>query len=132
MNNAYEILPESARVCITYQFHPTYEQWAAMMNRIFADPRFQPGFDFLFDKRQAGQAASTEYAESVARFYRQHSARMGRCAIVVDGPLAYGMSRVTEGYCPGGRLRVFVEIEEALAWLQSSDASPSPPSGQSD
>ncbi len=114
----YEIMPEQSLVLVKYEFHPTYRQWAELMNQVFADPHFKPGFDFLFDKRGAGEAATSEYAQAVASFNRRHSDKIGRCAIVVHGMLAFGMSRMTEAYSPKDRVRVFTEMDEARVWLR--------------
>jgi hypothetical protein len=119
----YEIMPAQSLVLVTYEFHPTYRQWTELMKQAFADPQFRPGFDFIFDKRGAGEAASSEYAEAVASFVRKHADKIGRSAIVVRGALAFGMSRMTEGYAPQNRVRVFTEMEEAKAWLRGAPAS---------
>lgn len=119
----YEIMPEQSLVLVTYEFHPTYRQWAELMSQVFADPQFKPGFDFLFDKREAGDAATSEYAQAVASFNRKHGDKMGRCAILVQGMLAFGMSRMTEAYSPKDCVRVFTEMDEARAWLRSGRKS---------
>jgi hypothetical protein len=117
-----EILPEQCLVRFTYHHHPTYREWSQMMHVVFSDAKFRSGFNFLFDKRGAGEAATGEYAEAVAAFYRRHMDKLGRCAIVVQGLLAFGMSRMTEAYCTGDRVRTFSDVDEAMAWLRAAGA----------
>lgn len=119
MKNTYEILPEQSLVHITVCEHPTYEEWEKMMREIFADPQFRPGFDFLSDKRGADAAGSTEHVEAVAHFYIRHEGKMGRWAIVVQGLLAFGMTRMTESYCGGDRVRAFTDMDEAMLWIHA-------------
>lgn len=117
MNDCFEIFPERSLVRIVYRRHPTVREWQAMMEAILSDPRFRPGFHFLFDKRKLHEAASIAYVEEVSRFYRAHRHKFGRCAIVAGDLLAFGMSRMTEGYCIDGNVRAFMEVNEAEAWL---------------
>lgn len=117
MLDSYEIIPSQSLVKVTYPYHPTYQEWTRMMDHIFRNPRFKPGFDFLFDKRGAGEAASNEYVEQTSRYYRQHSDKLGRCAIVVGTLLAFGMARMTEGYCLDEHVRAFIDLREAERWL---------------
>lgn len=119
MKNTYEILSEQSLVRITIHDYPTFDEWEKMMLQIFADPQFRPGFDFLSDKREVHGAASTEHVEAVAHFYRRHEGKMGRWAIVVQGPLAFGMARMTESYCPGDRVRAFTDMDEAMLWIHA-------------
>lgn len=89
-----------------------------MMQNIFADPAFTPGWDFLFDKRTAGRAPDVAYVEAVARFYQAHQEKMGRTAIVVEGLLPFGMSRMTASLCClNDSVRAFTCVAEAREWL---------------
>lgn len=123
MFESYEIIPARSLVKVTYHYHPTHQEWTQMMDAIFQDARFQPGFNFLFDKRDAGTAPSNEYVEQVSQYYRQHRDKMGRCAIVAGTLLAFGMARMTEGYCLDDHVRAFIDIGEAEKWLASGHSS---------
>jgi hypothetical protein len=119
MKTAYRIDPPAHMVRVDYEGHPTFQEWSAMMEAIFADLAFTPGFDFLFDKRTADSAPDTDYVHAAARFYRRHRDKMGRWAIVVKGLLPYGMSRMTAAICdPNDNVRVFTDLAEAQEWLQ--------------
>lgn len=120
MKTKYRLDPAAHMVRVDYQGHPTFEEWSARMDAIFADPGFTPGWDFLFDKRSAGRAPDVDYVESVARYYQKHRDKMGRTAIVVHGVLPFGMSRMTAALCcPHDSVRVFTDVAEAAEWLQT-------------
>jgi hypothetical protein len=122
MKTTYTIVPEEALVIVTYpENHPTHQRWTSLMRNIFADPAFQPGFNFLFDKREVQDAASTDSVEAKASFYRSHRGQFGRCAIVTHGLLAFGMGRMAEGYCGAG-VRTFADIDVARQWLRTGAA----------
>jgi len=123
MFDSYEIIPSQSLVKVTYHYHPTHQEWTQMMDAIFQNPRFQPGFNFLFDKRDAGDTASNEYVEQTSQYYRQHRDKMGRCAIVVGTLLAFGMARMTEGYCLDEHVRAFIDLREAEKWLAAGDST---------
>ncbi len=114
----YEI--EASTVQMTYQTHPTFPEWVALMDQIMADPRFAPGMCILLDKRKVGPIPDTAYAESVARYYRERREKFGRCAIVVTGLHAFGMSRMAEGQCLDDRVRTFHDLDEAWRWIDGS------------
>lgn len=117
MLDAFEILPAQKLVRVVYRHHPTFAEWKAMMQAVLADPRYVEGFHFLFDKRSAGAAANNTYVEEAVLFYQRHAARMGRWAILVDGPLAFGMARMTASQCGDG-VRAFTRLSDAEAWLE--------------
>jgi hypothetical protein len=96
------------------------------MNMIFANPRFAPGMNFLIDRRAADPIPDTAYAEVVARYYRAHREQFGRCAVVVSGLLAFGMSRITDGYCLDDCVQTFDDLENAQAWLAEEGVPCSP------
>jgi hypothetical protein len=121
---SYQIDPTAAEVVMTYRVHPSCRQWVRLMNDILADGSFVPRMNFLFDKRAVGAVPDSAYAEAVARYYRFHRDRLGRCAILVDGLLAYGMARVVEGYCGDDRVRVFTEFHVAKEWLADHSLQP--------
>ena len=120
--DSFTIDPERSEVRITYQRHPTAAEWVRMMRAVFADERFRDGFHFLFDKRQAADAATTSYVMKVASFYREHRHRFGRCAILVGDELAFGMARMTEGFCMDDDVRAFTDLGEAERWLQTGES----------
>jgi hypothetical protein len=134
MKPTYRIVPEEALVIVTYpREHPTHPQWTSLMQQIFAEPAFQRGFHFLFDKREVADAASTEFVEMKAAFYRSHRGEFGRCAIVTCGLEAYGMGRMAEGYCLGEDVHTFADIDHARHWLQTgSVAAPEAPAEPSE
>lgn len=121
MKQTYSIDSTRSLVEITYHARPTYEEWVQTMREIFADARFRPGFHFLFDKEKLVEATSNEYVEAVAQFISRHSGEIGRCAILVQGALTFGMARMTEAYSRRDDVRAFMDREAALAWLLPRD-----------
>lgn len=97
--------------------HPSFAQWKGAMETVFADPRFVAGYGFLFDKRGC-RAATREYVEAAADFYRAHTTEFGPWAILVSDSISYGMGRMTEGYCGSDDgVRSFTDQAEAERWL---------------
>ena len=93
------------------------------------DPLFPEGARFLLDVRKSSILSERSYNDikSVAQFFAAHSDRVsGRCAIVADQEVHYGLSRMgaTLAEIKGAKIEVFRDINEAILWI-GGDIDPS-------
>jgi hypothetical protein len=125
MSLSYDIDVTSRVVVITCG-NTSLERWRDMMMRIFADPRYQPGFSVIVDCRTATLTPSTEDVRGVVSFISSHRAMLGRAqwAVVVERPSGYGMARMAEAIAQISdiNLRAFQKPDEALAWFAGTEA----------
>jgi hypothetical protein len=98
----------------------TYEEFAAALAAVVADPAYRTGFSFLSDRRGAA-TPSSDYARRVIELLRRHADEIGACrwATVVGSPAAYGMARMMEAISEElpVKIRAFTEVADAVAWL---------------
>jgi hypothetical protein len=116
----YALDPLTRIVHITYPANPTYEEWAAMMEAVFQEPRYAPGWSFLGDRRAVEEAPSKDFVECAVGFVRRHQPQLAgaRWASVVSGPAAYGMIRMGQTLAEDSLMvGVFTDMEEAREWL---------------
>jgi hypothetical protein len=117
----YEIDPVSRLVTIDYHAYPSFEEWSAMMESIFADPRYQIGFNFLFNRSTVHDAQSTVYIRHVSDFVMAHQQQLlgSRMALVVTNLASYGMGRMSGQLIERAPVEqaVFSDVTKALAWL---------------
>ncbi len=108
-------------VHIRYLANPTFQQWADVMEGIFRDPAFQPGFGFLSDRRPVDEAPSTAYVREVSQFIIHHADRLrgSRLAMVAGNTATYGTARMSHAMIQSTGLEqaVFTDPAEALRWL---------------
>ena len=121
MGLTYSIDLECHLVTLTGARVPDFDEWNATMRRLLADPDFQPGFDFLTDRRMAEAAPTADYLRRAVSFLDLNRKRLGHCrwALVVTGPAAFGMGRMAEALCSetSVQMRVFTDLMEAQSWL---------------
>jgi hypothetical protein len=122
----FEIDPQLGLVLIARSHNPTFEEWRIFMEGLLADPRFQPGFAIVDDRRDDRVVPSRTEVEISAAWIRMNAARLGhmRWAVVLD-PTAlasFGMVRVGEFLTDrsGVSLRAFTSIETARAWASGA------------
>jgi hypothetical protein len=117
----YRIDPTARLVRIAYLAEPTFEQWAAAMEAIFADPAYQIGFNFLFDRSAVTQPQTTLYIQRVSGFVIDHEAHLrgSRLALVATDLATYGMGRMSGQLIAKAPVAqaVFTDVRLALAWL---------------
>jgi len=116
---AYEIDPRAGRVHVTYGTQPTFDQWAATMERIIGDPQYETGFGFLLDRSRVTRPASTDYIHRMVNFIESCADRNGdaRWALLVVDLGSFGMARMAELLSLSGKIRAFFIMEEAKTWL---------------
>ena len=97
------------------------DEWFARFDEAVADPRFEPGFDFLYDRTTGPEIPDTELVRS---WVLRHARRIngiggGRLAVIVSEPAIYGMLRMASVFAESEGVRVggFWSEAEALAWL---------------
>jgi hypothetical protein len=104
---------------------PTFDEWTQAMREIFRDPAYEPGFDFVVDRRAVGPP-SGEFVRSTIAFRQRHSNDLsyGRWAVVVRDPTSYGMARMAEMMMDafGVEQAVFKDVDKAEAWLLGAEA----------
>jgi hypothetical protein len=117
----YSLDPLARIVYIAYPSNPTYEEWAAMMEAIFQEAQYAPGWGFLADRRSLTEAPSKDFIESALRFVSSHQTELAgaRWASVVSGPAAYGMVRMGQALADELlKVGVFTDLGEAREWLE--------------
>lgn len=119
---SHAIEPATRRVTIHVDGLTTYEDWETSIRAVIADPEYQPGFDFLSDRRSADPPPTIETVRRAVGFFEFNSQQFGHCrwAIVVSGPAAYGMGRMAEALVAetGVRVKVFTQMAAADEWLR--------------
>lgn len=108
-------------VTVTVSDRVSYEEWEVMIQAVLADPAYQPGFDFLSDRRTANPPPTIDAIRRGMAFFEIHREKLSNCrwALVVAGAAAYGMGRMTEALAAetGVRVKVFTEMDDARRWL---------------
>lgn len=100
------------------------------MQAFYAHPELRPGMDTVFDVRDLDvRGMTSEDMEYIGSLNRDQASRRGevRVALLVDGPLQYGIWRMHEvlGESPNLTLRVYRDPAEAEAWIRSGkDGTP--------
>lgn len=112
------------RVQVVYARQPTIEEWITTMQSIFSDPRFQPGFGVLLDRRKVTKGANTEYIRKMVAFIDAREKQVGytRWAILVTDIGSYGVGRMAEQIGSTNSIRTCRSMEEANIWLAGRDS----------
>jgi hypothetical protein len=100
---------------------PNIQAWEAVMTAILQDPRYQPGFGFLIDRR-AVPPPDAPFVRATVLFRENHAAELAgaRWAVVVSDPANYGMARMGQALGDAQthvQQRAFTDVDEAEAWL---------------
>jgi hypothetical protein len=106
----------------------SYEKF---LRALTSSPEFGPDVSVLMDLTalDISLLTATDMEELASLRVRFASESKARSALVVGAgsPLRYGLGRMFEGFLSaqvGFEIRVFEELDEALAWLQADDAKP--------
>jgi hypothetical protein len=122
----YSIDEAGRLVTLRYADDPTYEEFVSVMHQVFADPRYQPGFSILGDRR-AAEVATADYMRQANSFVRLHGADVAgsRWAAVVSSVAAYGMARMGQAMSHKMPVEtgVFTDVDEALVWLRRDNGT---------
>lgn len=122
---ATRIDKDRQRVVVTGSGPISAEDAAGARQAILADPDFHPGCDGLADLTDSDLAGLT--TDSIRLLSRGSPfGPQTRLAIVVGGPLAFGLVRMYEAFVEqsgGSSVRVFLDRHEAEAWLARTEGT---------
>jgi hypothetical protein len=99
------------------------EEWFETFTQAIEDPRFRPGFDFLYDRTRVNDvpdiASIRDWVPRQAELLRK--AGNGWLAAVVASPTVYSIYRVAGAWVDelGAVVEAFWTEKEALRWLDS-------------
>jgi hypothetical protein len=100
------------------------EGYVAYMEELVADPRFRRGMNLLADHRRLDVSHLTSgQLRVLAQLMGNFADRFGdgRSAIVMDGPLPFGLARMWESFSNPrypDQYRICRSVEEAQRWLR--------------
>ena len=128
MTISYDIDVARRLVRLTLEGPADPAEWFAVMEAATKDPRYEPGFDFLYDRTATDHIPDAMY---VRAWVFRHAAMMkqtglGRLAVIVSQPVVYGMLRMASVFAEsaGVAVTVFWTEGEALAWLSRASDVP--------
>jgi len=108
-------------VVYTVEGVTTADQARAFLAAVLTHPDYEPGFDFLGDRREVDEEPDTAYVRVVSFEVMSRKASLGPCrwAVLVSSELGYGMVRMwglmTEA--SGVEIAPFRHVADALEWL---------------
>ncbi|HEY7634325.1 MAG TPA: hypothetical protein VH763_02165 [Gemmatimonadales bacterium] len=124
----FELDPKARLVRIAGSGDPQYPEWIALFDQVLASPGFQPGTDFLIDRRGMDSIPSNQTVEEMIDYYADHREQLGHCrlASVTTNSAVYGMTRMAEVFAERTTVtvRVFRDMESAYRWLRPDERSP--------
>lgn len=95
------------------------------LQRVYSEPGFRADIDVLWDLREARVTTMTSAeVEKLSDFVASHWGPAGksRAALVVSRDFEFGITRMYEIFLESrmsATVRVFRDMEEALAWMKS-------------
>jgi hypothetical protein len=121
----YEIDVPHRRVHVRYHRQPRFDEWETTMDEVFRDARLDTGFGIVLDRREVQRAASTDYIRRMVEFIDVKNEKFGQMlwAIVVADLTSFGVGRMAEQIANGATIRTFLNFEQALEWLGSSESN---------
>ena len=107
-------------VYLTTVGDPSFEEWRDTLLRVFSDPSFETGFNFISDRRRA-TAPDAEFVEREVVFIREHEREVGRCrwAAVVPDPATDEAARAVTNRARMEQVEVgfFYDLAAARRWV---------------
>ncbi len=73
----YRIDPDERFVYLTTVGESSLAEWTEAMLAVLSDSTYQPGFNFLSDRREESDVPDTEFAKGAADFLQRHHEEMG-------------------------------------------------------
>jgi hypothetical protein len=117
---AYRIDSTRRLVLLTPPGPPTLQDWIDVIDRLIVDPRIEPGFGVISDRRHLSTPPTTEYVRDSIKALcdRRDYFRWHRVAILSGNLATYGMGRMAEMLAENHDLefRVFTDETEAILW----------------
>lgn len=115
----YAIEPERHRVLVIYLGQPDLLEWAHVMEQIFNDPLYRPGFDIVLDRRTLTTPPTAGCLKGFVQFVEMVSAQTqkARWAVVLASEGLFDLSALAVERGLVGRIRGFTRMEDAQDWL---------------
>jgi hypothetical protein len=120
MLHRYRIDVERRLVFLAAERRPSVDEWFEMMDAAISDPRYEPGFDFVYDRTRRDPPHDNARIRAWAERYARLVGKLGgRLAVVVSTPAAYGVNRTAAVFAAmgGAKIEVFWSEDDALVWL---------------
>ena len=99
---------------------PSFDEWRDTLLKVFADPAFATGFNFISDRRRA-RAPDPEFVERQIAFIREQERAIGRCrwAAVVPDPATDEAARAVTSRAAMADVEVgfFYDLAAARRWV---------------
>jgi hypothetical protein len=130
MEMNYRIDPARGFVLLTASARPTIERWTALMDRVLADPAFQPGYSFVADYRNVVVPPDRAYVDAQVVYAQSKAAIIGplRWAIIVPSrpQAAHAVTQALDTVAgrPDVTLRAFTDFEAGIRWASQRAAGP--------
>ena len=118
----YTIEREARLVSLTASGPTSVEDLLDVYARLREDPYFEPGFDQLFDFRDA--TPTNIYSKQVDMLLDSNPFSLTSRRAYVQAPgVGFGMGRVAEAFAEGKnlRLRSFLDMAEARRWVLAAE-----------
>jgi hypothetical protein len=115
------LCPNQLRVVyLTTVGGPSFAKWRDTLIRVFPDPSFKPGFNFISNRRRA-TVPSRVFVEQEVDFVRQHEREFGHCrwAAVVPNPATDQAVRTVTSWAgiPEVEVGFFYDLAAARRWI---------------
>jgi hypothetical protein len=124
MSVIYSIDESERVVYLTTVGEPSFDEWRDTLLKVFSDPSFKTGFDFISDRRRA-TAPGREFVEREVAFVREHEREFGRCrwAAVVPDTATDEMARAVTKRAGMAEVEVgfFYDPAAARRWVFARD-----------
>lgn len=124
MNPVYEIDTERKFVSLCWYEFPTMSRLREVVEEVIADPQFQPGMNFLWDRRpDDANNADIRYLREAVYYLQLLAERVGphAWAIVAHNASDFGKARMLESMSDQGKItiRAFHSRGDAEEWLRN-------------
>jgi hypothetical protein len=123
MDYTYEFVDGAFDLIVTMAGVASVAEMLQQREALLADPRLQPGMSALYDLTgvDGSQLSHDDVFDLAADAGRFEAARLHAIVLASPQPLAFGLSRMYQGYTRRVRLAdhfaVVDSVEEAYAWL---------------
>jgi hypothetical protein len=111
-------------VYLTTVGESSFDEWRDTLLKVFSDPSFETGFNFISDRRRAA-VPSPEFVEQEVVFIREHERELGRCrwAAVVPNPATDEAARAVTNRAGMADVEVgfFYDVAAARQWTFRRD-----------
>jgi hypothetical protein len=118
------------RVVVTIRGELAASDLIDAAGRVYDDSQFRTGMSTVLDLRGALPAFTADNVRTIVSFVAKSLERRGRgrCAIVVEREVDYGMGRMAQAYLDeiGVEIGVFRDLADAEGWLDGEQVAEHP------